>query len=255
MIDSLFRLIVFGAPAVAGLTLVIILLVKEMRPAIGGGFVGALVFALIGFWSFGKDLRSDSGWGWVALGAALLIGLYLCAGFIFGVGFAAAVSRRYRRISPLPLLFGLLVPFAMPLHSKVVRANGQRRWAEMQEFQRRNPHALVNDVALPDEEDSGYRVRFVDDQGVVRATNEFISVTPYVVLPPGKHRLVLHADTPKGDRLKLEWSLQDVVEVEAGHLYKLQVAKGKIKLAEVSRFRAPDQQPSEPTTPSRRGSP
>ena len=117
------------------------------------------------------------------------------------------------------------------------RADGERHWAETQDLQRRNPHALVNDIALPDEEDSGYRIRFVGDKGVVRASNKLVSVTPYVVLPPGKHWVVLHGDTAKAGRLKLEWFLQGSVEVEAGRLYKLQVADGHIRLVEVTRFK------------------
>ena len=250
-IDSILRAILVSTPVAAALLFLFSLFLKARWKVAGSGIKSALLFAVIGLALFGKDLNSDSGWGWVAVGAAFMIGIYACAGFIFGIGVAAAISKRYRCISALPILFGLLSPVTMPLHNKIVRAESERRWTEEQEMQRRNPHALVNDIALLDEEDSGYRIRFVDDKGVVRANSESIEVTPYVVLSPGKHRIVLHGDTPKAVRLKLEWSLQDSVEVEAGCLYNLQVTNGQIRLKEVDRFKEPN--PESCVRPERSG--
>lgn len=236
LFEKLMPLAVFGTAPVAGVVLIVALLVKDMRPAIIAGFLAALFFGTLGFCFFGADLHSESGWGWTAVGAGLKIGLNTCAGFVFGAGAAAAASRRYRLLSPLLLAIGLLLPTMLLLQPRVMRAEGERRWAEKQEIRRRNPHALVNDSTLPDEEDSGYRVRYVDDEGVVRANSDLTKAAPYVVLPPGRHKLVLHGDTAKAQRLKLEWFLPGEVEVEAGHLYKLRVEKSGIRLIEVPRF-------------------
>jgi hypothetical protein len=93
----------------------------------------------------------------------------------------------------------------------------------------------------------------VDDKGVVRATNALISVVPYVVLPPGRHSLLLKADTPKGERMKLPWVLKESVEVEAGHFYKLEVANGKCRLVELRQINEQNHT-TDPVPPKRDGS-
>jgi len=250
-LDSLLRAIMFGTPLLAGILLVFSLFLEDRWRVLGVGIAAAAIFAVVGLAIFGGKLGSEEGWGWVALGAAVLIGIYICAGFVFGIGVTAAISKRYRWCSPFLLLLGLLSPLAMPVHSRIVRLENVRQWTEKQEAMRRAPHALLNDSSLADEEDSGYRVRFVDDMGAVREHRELAD--SYVVIPVGKHKLVLHGDTHKAQQLKLEWFLQQEVEVEAGCVYKLSVEKGRILLHEFSMPQRP-KQTSEPTVASGRGS-
>jgi hypothetical protein len=120
-----------------------------------------------------------------------------------------------------------------------LRADGEKRWSEMQALQRRNPHALVNDATLPNGADSGYRIMFVDSKRVVRVNDELINPASYVVLPPGKHFLALHGDE-KTRRSGQETFLQGSVEVEAGRFYQLQVTNGIIWLIEVSQSKEPN---------------
>jgi hypothetical protein len=237
-LDSLLRAIWLSTPLIAGLLLICALFLDNRWRVIGTGIAGAVIFAIVAFAIFGRKLSSEEGWGWVAIGAAVLIGIYTCAGFVFGIGAIAATSKRYRWSSSLLLLFGLLSPLSVPIHEKTVRLQKEREWEEKQEAIRRAPHALLNDSSLADDEDSGYRVRFVDDLGAVRAHGNRADSS--VVIPAGKHELVLHGDTPKAQRLKLKWFLQQEVEVEAGCFYKLSVGNGKISLHKLSQTNEPN---------------
>ena len=237
-LDTVLRVSVYGTPVVAGLAFLVVLFVKELRPAIVAGLIAAFLFGLVGGISVGDAFgRSGMGADWGAMIATALIGLYACSGFLFGLGVAACISPRRRMLAPIAFIAGLALPVGLPVYRAEAQSAGERHWSEKQERQRRNPHALVNDVALSDDEDSGYRVRYVDDEGVIRASSEFISVVPYVVLPPGKHQLLLKADTPKAERMKLPWVLNETVEVQAGRLYKIRVKDGKATLVEVKRFK------------------
>ena len=235
-LDGILRLALFGTPFIAGFTLLAVLFVKAWRPAIAGGFMGAIFFGFIGLASVGDVFHPDSGPGsdWAAALAAACVGLYVCSGFIFGVGIVACISPRHRFVALILLLIGLLLPIGTRFRAREVRIAGERHWLEEQELQRKNPHALVNDIALPDAEDSGYRIRYVDNHAVIRESNALMNVTSYVVLPPGKHWLTVKADTPKGEKLKLPIIGEQSVEVQAGDFYNLQVANGKAVLVEVS---------------------
>jgi hypothetical protein len=238
--EGVFRLVVYGTPIVAGGGLLLVLFVKELRPALIAGFAAALLFGLIGGASVGDAFgRSGMGADWGAMIAMVLITLYACAGFLVGLGVAACLSPRHRIWAPIAFIAGLAVPVGLPVYRAHLRTTKEQLWVEKQERQRQSPHALVNDIALSDEEDSGYRIRFVDDEGVVRARSDVISVVPYVVLPPGKHRLLLKADTPKGERMKLPWVLKETVEVQAGRRYSLRVNQASVALIEVERFKEP----------------
>lgn len=243
-LDGIMRLVLYGTPYIAGFTLLAVLFVKKWRTAIAGGFVGAIFFGFIKLASVGDAFHHDGmGAGWGGALAAVLVWLYACSGFIFGVGIFACISPRHRFTGAILLLIGLLLPVGIPVHSRETRIAGERHWLEKQELERSNPHALVNDIALPDEEDSGYRIRYVDDHVVIRASNATVNVTPYVVLPPGKHWLTVNADTPKGGKLNLPIIGVQRVEVQAGHFYKLLVTNGIVALVEVRQISEPNQKP------------
>lgn len=244
-LDSILRLGLYSTPVIAGFTFLAVLSVKEWRPAIVSGFVGAIIFGFIVRASVGDVFHHDSGPGsdWGAAIATVAVGIYVCSGFIFGIGIAACISPRHRLIAPILLLLGLLVPIGIPASQKANRLAGERHWLQEQERERKNPHALVNDIALSDEEDSGYRIRYVDDHAVIRVTNALINAIPYVVLPPGKHHLTVKPDTWKGEDLKLPIIGEQDVEVQAGCFYRLQVTNGHAILIEVSQISVSNQIP------------
>ena len=236
-LDSLMIFAACGIPFIAGFTFLAGLCVKEWRPAIAGGLIGAILIGFVVTACVGGIFHSDGMGAGFGRGVAIVaIGLYACCGFVFGVGVFACLSPRRRVIGAILLLIGLLLPVGLPFRAREKRLTEERRWVDKQETERRNPHALVNDIDLPDEEDSGYRIRYVDNHAVIRASNAVFNVTPYVVLSPGKHWLTVKADTPKGNKLNLSIIGTQHAEVEAGHFYKLQVTNGKAILVEVNKI-------------------
>ena len=57
--------------------------------------------------------------------------------------------------------------------------------------------AMINDVAIPQAMDAGYRVVAVDGEPADRARDEIQTLAPYVVLEPGTHTLTLESSETK----------------------------------------------------------
>ncbi|HTB81214.1 MAG TPA: hypothetical protein VK717_10050 [Opitutaceae bacterium] len=96
--------------------------------------------------------------------------------------------------------------------------------------------ALIDDITssnvgkLPD-----YRVVAVDGAVEKRASSNFVTMVPDVVVSPGTHMLTVKKRRLDGSADDSSQSISAKVEVEAGHQYWLRVVDGRITLTEEKR--------------------
>ncbi len=76
--------------------------------------------------------------------------------------------------------------------------------------------AIINDVAVRSQLDSGYRVTQVDGQAADRAQSKLVTVVPFVLVKPGERRLGLQPRT--GEDLS---PIEVTATFDAGKRYRL----------------------------------
>ena len=89
------------------------------------------------------------------------------------------------------------------------------------------PHAIINDVAVGQESDTGYHLAAVDGKPVERQRSHINTVVPFAIVAPGHHTLILE---PKLGSNNKRTSIQ--VDVEEGKRYRFAVNEGNVVLIE-----------------------
>ncbi len=80
--------------------------------------------------------------------------------------------------------------------------------------------ATINDVAVPIEMDSGYRVVEINGEAPERMSHPFVTVVPYVVIIPGKNHIEIEPVDGNGKRESFYFT------PEAGVAYRISIKEG-----------------------------